>query len=981
MNALTDTFRTAAEVARRELSASFRSPVALVFLGVFLVAVNLDLFTLSGFFARGLADLKPLFASLPLLLLLLVSALTMRQWAEERKLGTLEVLLTLPVRPWGLVIGKWLAGVGLVALALALTWPLPVLVGLLGPLDLGPVVGGYLGALLVGATWVAVGLCVSSRTDNQVVALIVTLGVGGVLLLLGDDAFTSLFGRETADILRGLGAGSRFDSIERGVVDLRDLAYYGGITATALTLNVAFLELPRIDGGSHPQRQGARWLHVSLVASNALLLSLWLSPLTTLRVDLTADGAYSLSPVTRDTLASLDEPLYIEAYLSDRTHPLIAPLLPRIRDTLREVDAIGGDRVRLTLADPATDDELAAEIGETYGIESVPFGVADRSSQSVVNAWFHVLVRYGDQHEVLGLEDLVEFDADVASTEVDVRLGDLEYVLARTIRKVSRSFQSVDAQLARLPEGSTLTLYATPETAPREFQGTLSLMREKAAELAERSGGRLAFEEVAPTPDQAQAIYEETGVRPLAADLFGQELFWAHLVLTSGDKVQRLLPGADATAGDVSRSLEAAVRRASPGQLVQVGLYTATPEAPPPNPNLPPQMQPPPPRPDYQALRQILLEGYDVTQVDLSEGDVPDHLDVLLLAKAGPLTDEARWAIDQYLMRGGAVIALAGAFEADFGPQGGLSLEEAPGDLRELLAHYGVDVEEALVLDPRNAPFPLPVQEQRGAYVLERIELLPYPFFPDVRGGSLDGSHPATSGLTNVTMPWSSPVRAAEELPEGVTARTFLESSDRAWTQTGTDIQPDFTTWPDAGFGPPADAERGARPLALTLTGPMRSWFADKPSPVWDAEAESDGEGDVDPTGRTLTEAAPEARLAVVGSAEGTSDLLVRLAESISGERHRGNLQLVQNLIDWSTEDTDLLAIRSAGAFARTLDPMEPDDHRIWEIAAYTGALIPLVLLGALPLVLRRRLPPELARLDRAPDLPAPEASPAKEAP
>ena len=213
-------------VARKELRAYFDSPVALIFLGIFLVATLLGFFGYSSFFARDLADVRPLFAWMPVLLVLLVAAISMRQWAEERKMGTLEVLLTLPVSTRDLVLGKFTAGVVLVAVALALTAPLPIMVSMLGDLDWGPVVGGYVGALLLGALYLSIGLCVSARTDNQVVSLMLTLVIGGAMVAIGSTPVTSLFDQATGEVLRALGTGSRFASIERGVLDLRDALYY-----------------------------------------------------------------------------------------------------------------------------------------------------------------------------------------------------------------------------------------------------------------------------------------------------------------------------------------------------------------------------------------------------------------------------------------------------------------------------------------------------------------------------------------------------------------------------------------------------------------------------------------------------------------------------------------------------------------------------------------------------------------------------------
>ncbi len=217
-------------MARREFRSFFNSPIAYVFLLVFVGAALFTFFNLNAFFARGQADLRGLFESIPLLILLLVPALTMRLWAEEEKQGTIEILLTLPTRDHELVAGKFLASWYLLGIGLALTLPLAFLVAALGNLDWGPVIGGYLGALLLGAAYLAVGQFVSALTENQILAFILALFVCMVLWGLGTDAFTSLFPDRIAAVLLALGTGSRFESIARGVIDLRDLLYYVSLT-------------------------------------------------------------------------------------------------------------------------------------------------------------------------------------------------------------------------------------------------------------------------------------------------------------------------------------------------------------------------------------------------------------------------------------------------------------------------------------------------------------------------------------------------------------------------------------------------------------------------------------------------------------------------------------------------------------------------------------------------------------------------------
>jgi ABC-2 type transport system permease protein len=410
-------------IARKELRALFQSPIALIFLGLFLGFSLFNFFVTSKFFARNLADVRMLFQSLPVLLIFLVAAVTMRSWAEERRAGTLEVLLTLPVSVRDLVLGKFLAGMALVSLALLLTVSIPVSVSMLGPLDWGPVIGGYLGALLLASSYLAIGLCVSSRTDNQVVALMLTLVIGLGLYGLGTESLVSLWPWGTGEVLRMLGSGARFDSIERGVVDLRDIAYYGSITGFFLVLNLYFIEVSRIDPGSeHGRKRGQGLLVLAALAGlNAVAVNVWMAPVTSVRVDLTASGDYSISPTTKDILATLDEPISINGYFSAKTHPLLAPLVPQIRDTLKEYEVYGNGNVDVVFADPSVDEALEQEVGEAYGVRSFPFGMSDRHSQSVVNAFFHVVIQFGDEYEVLSFQDLI--DVKMGDTEIDVKLG------------------------------------------------------------------------------------------------------------------------------------------------------------------------------------------------------------------------------------------------------------------------------------------------------------------------------------------------------------------------------------------------------------------------------------------------------------------------------------------------------------------------------------------------------------------------------
>jgi ABC-2 type transport system permease protein len=874
----------------------------------------------------------------------------MRSWAEERKAGTLEVLLTLPVRTSDLVLGKFAAGMLLVVLALLCTVPLPLAVASLGELDWGPVVGGYFAAFMLASAYMAIGLCVSSRTDNQVVALMLTLVLGGLLWLVGTRDFVSLFDGGTAEILRALGTGSRFESVERGVLDLRDIVYYASLTVFFLALNGVFLASERLDPGSARGRSRSTALAVAslLVALNAIAANVWLTPIHRARVDLTENRDYTISPVTKRLVASLDEPLRIRGFFSESTHPLLAPLVPQIRDLLAEYEIYGDGNVKVEIADPNQDEALESEINEQYAVRSVPFGVTDRHSQSVVNAYFHIVLAYGDAFEVLDFSDLVEVRSEAMG--VTVKLKNFEYDLTRGIKKVTQEFQTVESLLARVPEGSKVTLYRTANV-PEEYAATGEAMKKVAEEYAAAGAGRLTFAEVDPSSDtQLQTeLYEKYGVQPLAADLFATQRFYLHLVVQVGDQVERILPRGDMAEADVRKALDAAVRRGTPGQLRKVLLVTENPPQEEQNPNLPPQMQPPQRQPDYTGLEQYLSENYTVERTELREGEVPDDVDVLIVGKPGPLDPRQQYALDQYLMRGGTIVALAGRYHIEPSRQG-LSAVQEPAPLFDLLQTWGVSVRDALVMGDDVAAFPLPVQRRLpGGAMLQKIELMPYPFFPDLRGESLNDDVPALAGVPSLTMPWSSPLTVAEPL-EGREVTWLLRSSPLATVKTGGQIDPDSVTAAGPAWTP--GPETGAPQLGTVVTGKFPSAFAERPNPN-DAGATGP-----DTSGRTLTKSIADGRLVVLGSSELASDLLITLANQTQAEEHAGNLQLLFNTVDWATEDTDLLQIRTAGPFARTLRPLDEAEQTRIELMTWLAVLVPVLVIVAVPRIRRRNVRP-----------------------
>ncbi len=231
---------TTCTIFRRELKAYFESPVAYVFMIVFLLLTGFLTFAVSDFYGRRVADLEPFFFWMPWVFLLLVPAATMGLWAEERRSGTIELLLTMPLTLTQALIGKFLAAWLFIALCVLLTViPMTGTIIYLGSPDGGTVFCGYLGAVLLAGAYVAVGVLTSAITRNQVISFVLALSGCFVLLLAGWEPITGFFSRwapaVVVNAVASLSFMPYFDAIKRGVVDLGDIAYYVSVTVFMLT--------------------------------------------------------------------------------------------------------------------------------------------------------------------------------------------------------------------------------------------------------------------------------------------------------------------------------------------------------------------------------------------------------------------------------------------------------------------------------------------------------------------------------------------------------------------------------------------------------------------------------------------------------------------------------------------------------------------------------------------------------------------------
>jgi ABC-2 type transport system permease protein len=240
-------------IMKRELAGYFATPVAYVFIVIFLVLAGL--FTFSGdlgdIYNRGLADLRPFFAFHPWLYLFLIPAISMRLWAEERRLGTIELLMTLPVTIWEAVLGKFLAAWLFAGIALALTFPIWITVNYLGNPDNQAILAGYIGSFLMAGGFLAIGSAVSAVTKNQVIAFVISVVLCFLFLLSGFETVIGFFRdwapRSVVDAIASFSFLTHFEAISKGVIDARDLVFFGSLMAFFLFANALILEQKKAD--------------------------------------------------------------------------------------------------------------------------------------------------------------------------------------------------------------------------------------------------------------------------------------------------------------------------------------------------------------------------------------------------------------------------------------------------------------------------------------------------------------------------------------------------------------------------------------------------------------------------------------------------------------------------------------------------------------------------------------------------------------
>jgi ABC-type uncharacterized transport system involved in gliding motility auxiliary subunit/ABC-type transport system involved in multi-copper enzyme maturation permease subunit len=405
-------------VARRELKAQFDVPTGYVLLVAFL-ALNGFLFFRSAYLAQ-VASLRPMLDLLPWLFLFFVPAVTMRSLAEDIRGGQLEVVLAQPLSELELLLGKYLASVLFLWIALALTLPIPLSLQLGAAMPWPTVLVQYVGAGLLAAGFAAIGTWASSLTRSQITAFMLGVVPMFVLILVGLNPLLVGLPAGLAAIAARIGVLSHFEGIGRGVLDLRDVVYFVSLAGVFLALAYGAILARRLAPAGGARRRLR--LGVGLLAGSLVVVTL-LGGYLGGRLDLSPGRAYSLSPATKRVLGQLDDLVTIKLFASPELPTEVALMKRDVDDLLRDVRAAGHDRVRIIERDP-TSDNAAQKDAQSLGIQPVQFNVIGQSELQVKQGYLGLAIQHGSQTDAIPFVDHTD---------------DLEYRLVSSIRNLTRA--------------------------------------------------------------------------------------------------------------------------------------------------------------------------------------------------------------------------------------------------------------------------------------------------------------------------------------------------------------------------------------------------------------------------------------------------------------------------------------------------------------------------------------------------------------
>ena len=892
-------------ICSRELSALFTSPIPYIVCVVFLLIAGIRFF--STFFILKRAELRGFFEYLPYLFSLFIPALTMRVFSEEKRSGSMETLLTLPVTPFSVVAGKYIASLISCVMLLVPTLFYVLTCCLLGEVDSGPIIGGYIGSLLLVAAYCAIGVFSSSVTKNQIVSFFISFAICAFLSFCG--MFAILMPSSLVRIVTFLCSRSHFESISRGIIDSRDVVYFLSLTALFFALTVASItnskrKIPLAD--------------LILFAAVLLMLNL-VSGKAFVRGDLTQVKSYSLSPASREVCATLEQPLQIKVFFSENLPPDQNFVRQYVQDLLIEYKNASGKKLTVEYFDTEKDENASMAGG--YGLQQVQIQEIKNNEVGFKNVFMGLVLMYADQIECL---------------DPVTQAGGLEYKITNAISRLIRNTNL----LAGMKDKPKLTLYKSSHLLNFEISGMdkVDQLVKNAYELVnKKANGLIEFESFNPSGDECPSLRERYGIQVIRTkdENRSESLAALGLVLQMGESFRlvplqmvsmQVMPGVVLNAVQGLEDLEENISGALESLVAQTqtiayvtghGCLDIG-------------------DPQYGAgnFASLLRNGYVLQDIDLAKDDIPS--DVACLIINGPKEEFSQaelYKIDQFMMRGGNVMLFLDPFVEQYpqdpsGFNAQIKYIANKTGLEQILSKNGITVEHNYVLDSQCYKGPV-----------QGIGMVNFYHVPLLQKENLAKNNPVTYNLGFLVFLQPAEITTSENADLEFTK--LASSSKKSWTVTADDnaevnIDPRYIIPPTEGVA--------EHTLALLAEGKFTSSFTGPLSDSAKAENESALEGN-----NFIAKGTQKGRLFVASTSQitGPNIIIQNSTEPIA--------LFLENVVDYMNGKEDLCPMRTKGL---SLSPLHVTNGPLANFAKYfneAGLALLVALAGLVVFLLRKK--------------------------
>ena len=895
-------------ICSRELSSYFTSPIPYIVCAVFLLIAGIRFF--STFFLIKRAELRDFFEYLPYLFCLFIPALTMRVFSEEKRSGSIETLLTLPVTARSVVAGKFIASFISCAMLLVPTLFYVITCALLGEVDSGPIIGGYIGALLLAASYCAIGIFSSAMTKNQIVAFFISFAICAFLSFCG--MFAILLPPALVKFVTAISSTLHFESISRGILDSRNVIYFLSLTAVFYVFTIIAVEDSK---KKNPMPDKilfvAAIILLNLVCSKAFI-----------RADLTNAKSYSLSQSSIQTVRTLEEPLQIKVFFSENLPSDQNSVSQYVKDMLSEYKTAAGKNLSVEFYN--ADKEENARLASEYGLQQIQIQEIKNNEVGFKNVFMGIVLSYADQIECI--DPITDGSG-------------LEYKITTSISRVIRNTNI----LAGMKETPKLTLYKSNGLLNFEIGGIDSVEEsvKNAYEIVnKKNNGKIEFESLSPSSSEAESLFTKYGVQKITMKDAGRSPSFASLglVLECNDSYRliplrmvsmELIPGVKVNAIDGLNNLEENISSALESLVsnAQAISYVTTHGC----------MSIDDPQGNGAAnIASLIGENYILEPLDLAAEEIPVGVQsVIINGPKEEFTQAELFKIDQFLMKGGHLILFLDPYLEQYpqdpsDPYAQIKYITNKTGLEQILGKNGITLEQNYVLDEQC--FTRPVQ-QYGK--------LNFYHAPLMQKENLASKNPITQNLAYVLFLQSGEITTEQDSGQ-IKYTKIASSSKKGWTVSADEnaninIDPRFIV-------PPQASEQGVHTMAVLAEGKFTSSFTG-PLPA----GENPAENEILESDTFVANGTQKAKIFVAGTS------IITGPDLISQNSSEPIALFIQNVVDYMNGNEDLCQMRTKGL---SLNPLHITSGPIAAFAKYfnqAGLAILVAIAGLVVIVLRKK--------------------------